>query len=168
MESKTAEFLFSLTVKKFSDEYLELHHESMGEFDGCSRVYEFEDVFRSYRTDDTAKITELLNNPNWYAGFNHDEDSVVANSDLSDTNLVQEICFDEDWDDYEECEPIVSILFQGDFYSSDEFEEEIEEHSLEEIYDDFKIIEVNAILTRVNYGDTEYYTDDFAELLKIF
>lgn len=167
MESKTAEFLFSLTVKKISDEYLELNHESLGEFEGCSRVYEFEEVFRSYRTDDTAKITELLNNPNWYAGFNHDEDSAVANSDLSDNNLVEEICLNEDWDDYEESEPILSILYQGDFYGSDEFEEEIEEHSLEEIYDNFKIIEVNALLTKVYFDDKEYYADDFSNLLNL-
>ena len=44
--------------------------------------------------------------------------------------------------------------------------EEIEEHSLEEIYDDFKIIEVNAVLTKVNYDDKEYYVDDFSSLLK--
>ena len=165
MDPKTAEFIFSLTVKKISDEYLELDHESMGVLEGCSRVYEFEDVFRSYRTSDIGKITELLNNPKWYVGFNHDEDSVVANSDLSDHSLAQEICLDEDWDDYEESEPVLHVLFQGDFYSSEEFDEEIEEHSLEEIYDDFKIIEVNAVLTKVNYDDSEYYAHDFSNLL---
>jgi hypothetical protein len=61
-ESKIVEFIFSLTVKKISGEYLELDHESMGVLEGCSRVYEFEDVFRSYRTSDIGKITELLNN----------------------------------------------------------------------------------------------------------
>jgi hypothetical protein len=80
--------------------------------------------------------------------------------------LAQEICLDEDWDDYEESEPVLHVLFQGDFYSSEEFDEEIEEHSLEEIYDDFKIIEVNAVLTKVNYDDKEYYVDDFSSLLK--
>jgi len=142
-------FFFDLHITKVADEYLNLTHKEDGEMEGCLRVYSFEGVFRRYDCDDQEFSKKLLKNPNWSASFNYDEDEICIDNDLDNISLTKQICFDEDWDDYEEIEPIMKILYQGDFYNSEEFKEPVEIHDLEFIYDNCKITSVNARLNKV-------------------
>lgn len=155
-------FCYNLIVTKTADEYLTLTHREDGEMEGCLRMYNFEKVFRRYICDDDTSSKELLENPNWSASFNYDEKEICIHNDLNNIRLTREICFDEDWDDYEEIEPKMEILFQGDFYKPEEFLEPIDSHDLEFIYDHCKITSVYAALEKV---EVDYKEVDPLKLL---
>ena len=155
-------FCFSLIVTKTTDEYLILTHKEHGAMEGCLRLYNFEKVFRRYICDEDYHSRRLLENPKWTTSFNYDESEICIHNDLNSISLTKEICFDEDWDDYEDIEPTMEILYQGDFYSAKDFREVVNSHDLEFIYDNCKITSVYAELEKV---EVDYKEVDPLKLL---
>jgi len=160
-------FYFNLNVTKTVDEHLTLMHKKHGKMEGCLRMYYFEGVFRRYDCDNDKLSKTLLENPNWSASFNYDEEEICIDNDLNNIPLTKEICFDEDWDDYEEVEPEMEILFQGDFYKANEFLESIESHDSEFIYDHSKITFVQAELNKVELEFEEAEVKELVENLDL-
>lgn len=159
-------FYFDLNVTRVTDEYLSLNHKEDGEMEGCLRVYHFGGVYRRYDCEDHNLSKKLLKNPTWSASFNHDEEEICINNDLDDITLTKEICFEaEDWDDYEDIEPVMEILYQGDFYRADEFLETVSSHDLEFIYDNCNITSVDAELKKVECNDEEVEIDELLKTL---
>jgi hypothetical protein len=156
-------FCYSLIVTKTTDEYLTLTHKEHGVMEGCFRLYNFERVFRRYICYENHYSRKLLENPKWSASFNHDEKEICIHNDLNSISLTKEICFDEDWDDYEDTQPTMEILYQGDFYSAKDFCEMVNSHDLEFIYDDCKITSVYAELEKV---EVDHYEVDPFKLLR--
>jgi len=157
-------FYFHLNVTKAFDEYLTLTHKEYGKMEGCLRVYKFRGVFRRYDCPDDRLSKTLLENQNWSASFNHDEEEICIDNDLNNIPLIKGICFDEDWDDYEEVEPVMELLYQGDLYNPKEFLEVIIFQDLEFIYDHCKIASVQARLSKV---EVDYLEMDPSVLLDL-
>lgn len=165
-EISEMKLFFKLKVSKIADEYLFLDHLDQGEFEGCVRVYTFFDVLRTYSTTSKSLVKELVRLKNWDANFNYDESNIVSFTSLGDEELTKEICLNEDWDDYEDCELQVQILSEGIKYESSEFSDDFSSNDLEAIYDDCKIISVEATLYKVEMDDEVYYSEDFDNLIK--
>ena len=159
-------FFFNLNVIKATDEFLTLTHRKHGELEGCLRVYNFDGVFRRFVCDENKLSITLLDNPCWSASFNYDEEEICINNDFNNNLLTKAICFDEDWDDYEEIKPEIEILFQGDLYSTEEFFESIYVHDLEFIYDHCKITSVQAKLNKIEVDHKEVNLKELSNNLK--
>jgi uncharacterized protein (TIGR02145 family) len=157
---------FKLKVSKIADEYLFLDHIEQGELEGCVRIYTFFDVLRKYSTTSKSLIKEFVRLKNWDANFNYDESNIVSFTALGDEELTKEICLNEDWDDYDDCELQVQILSDGIKYGSSEFTDDFSAIDLEAIYDDCKIISVEATLYKVEIDEEVFYPEDFEKLIR--
>jgi len=157
---------FKLKVSKIADEYLFLDHVEQGELEGCVRIYTFMDVFRTFSTNSKSLIKEFVRLKNWEANFNYDESNIVSFTSLGDEELTKEICLNEDWDDYEDCDLEVQVLHEGIKYASSEFTDDFSAVDLEAIYDDCKIISVEATLYKIELDEEEFFPEDFEKLIR--
>jgi hypothetical protein len=168
MQTKSVGFSYAVTINKCADEYLVLKHKKLGELQGCMRFYEFTDQSRELEeVDDSDVIRELLSKPKWEVEFNYDEDEGIY-TNLLYPQIAKSIALDEDGDDYWYDEPVpFTILYEGDFYTPDEFYDDIKPHDMYGLLGDCLVVSLRAVLQEVHIDGKTYGEEQWADLAKL-